>query len=251
MVALVFWGVGYFLPEVAGFDGFDVAGEFGVFFGVADGELCAGDGEAGFLKFPTVEGDSREDEGGGGGIEIFAEGGDEAGEILFVTAGVDGILVLVALPEDESGDFVALAFIVWVDFGEVFQCGFGIGNVIVVLFAGVPVDDFFRLTFDPRVRGVLVSGVGFPSAAYRSLPGGRRSQPRERLPMQDFRMRTGSSSRLPITCPNPSSGPMERPLDVAVRGGRVWYGHRSNRRLCGWSRWLYRRWETGISFRFW
>ena len=82
---------------------------------------------------------------------VLAQRGDEAGEVLFIVRGMDGIKrVLVALPPDEAGDLIALALVAGINLVETGERGLRVGHVIVVLLAGIPLDGFAGFLVEPR-----------------------------------------------------------------------------------------------------
>ena len=125
-------------------------------FRVADGELRLGDLQAEAFA-PRESAAGGEDEFRVRRGVIFAQRRDEPREVLLVMRGVDGVLILVALPPHEARDFVALPFVVGINFCEVGERRFGIGHVVVVLLARIPRDALRLGALHPRIRRVLVA----------------------------------------------------------------------------------------------
>ena len=152
MVALVLGRNSRLAPEVALVHGLHVAGEFRVLLRITDGELRLGDLQAEAL----ASGESAaggEDEFRIQRGAVLAQRRDEAREVLFVARGVDGVVrILVALPPDEAGDFVALSFVVGVNVRDVGERSLRVGHVVVVLLAGIPFDGLAGFLVEPRRR---------------------------------------------------------------------------------------------------
>lgn len=92
------------------------------------------------------------------GIEFLAKGFKEAAKIFFIHRGVSLVVaILVALPPEESGNFISLpAGVVFLEIGEDFL---GAVNVAVILHTGLPADGLGLGAFFPFQRGFSISGV--------------------------------------------------------------------------------------------
>jgi hypothetical protein len=136
--------------------------------------LGIGNRQARAFQAPSAECDGGQHELGLRRVEVLAKGLDQVHEVLLVAAGMSGVLVLVALPPDKSSGLVASrARIVLANVG---QDLLGVGNIIVILLAGIPVHLLLGLPFHPGRRPVLVSGIG-PAIVREPLASGRKKVP--------------------------------------------------------------------------
>ena len=115
-------------------------------------------------------------ESGAGGIEILAQGLDELDQVFFILFEVRGVAhVLVALPPEESGDFVILGARVVVV--EILKRLLGGGHVAIVLATGIP--SFGHVASGVTiglVRSAAVTGLCFSAMLVR-LASGRQQVP--------------------------------------------------------------------------
>ena len=155
-------------------DGGDIALELGVLAGLAvDPEHRIEDYAlvtcGALLGLPEC----GDDELGLRRIELSAQLLDEPNEVIFILAGMGGVVaILVSLPPEEASDFVVLG--VGVVFVELVKDPLRPGHVSVVLHAGIPSDGLGLGALVPRVWRLLVTRVDF--AFVFILLGARRQQ---------------------------------------------------------------------------
>ena len=116
-------------------------------FVTADSKLSIGNRQSMALQVPSAKRDGSQHELCIGRVEVLTKGLDQVHEILLVAVGMGGILVLVALPSDESSDLVTLG--ARIILANVCQDLLGVGDIIVILLAGIPVHFLLLAAFHP------------------------------------------------------------------------------------------------------
>ena len=166
-------------PMIADFDGLHVppvrrmAARFTV-----HRQLGVGHGAAGAVELPAFERDRRQYERRVGCLELPPQRLDQPHQVGFVPTRMRRVPVLVSLPPDEARDLPGVLVVGGGVVGEVLEDLADVGDEVVVLLAGVPVDGRAGIVLGPGRWIVLVTRVDSP-AVFEALAPRRQDVPAE------------------------------------------------------------------------